>query len=111
MTNDRYSKLNADTKELSNSIKDSLDSNNVKATVNCVGSMFQVFFNVDQVNNGTDALKCDRDMFMNMFRRMLDSGVYMPPAALEANFTSTEHGRPEMQMIGEKFEKNLRCII
>jgi glutamate-1-semialdehyde 2,1-aminomutase len=111
MTEERYRKLNDMTKDLADSISDSLNDNNVTGTVNCVGSMFQVFFGVNSVGNATDAMRCDRKMYMNLFRRMLDSGIYMPPAALEANFTSVGHKRSDLQRISKEFDGNLRCII
>jgi glutamate-1-semialdehyde 2,1-aminomutase len=110
MTNGKYRQLNNATEELANSMIDSLHDRDMTASVNCVGSMFQVFFKVDRVTNATCAQRCDGKMYMDMFGRMLDAGVYMPPAALEANFTSTEHGKPELQKIAEEFGKYLRCI-
>ncbi|MDR0778227.1 MAG: glutamate-1-semialdehyde 2,1-aminomutase [Methanomassiliicoccaceae archaeon] len=110
MTNERYRQLNNATEELTHSMTDSLHDHDMTASVNRVGSMFQVFFKVDKVTNAPCAQKCNEKMYMDLFRRMLDSGIYMPPAALEANFTCTEHGRPEIQKIAEEFGKNLRCI-
>ena len=110
MTNDRYRSLNKMSSDLVSSISDSLEDNKVQATVNAAGSMFQVFFGTSSVNNGTDALTCDRKMYADLFVRMLDSGIYLPPAALETNFLSTEHV-PELRKISEGFDTNLRRII
>jgi glutamate-1-semialdehyde 2,1-aminomutase len=110
MTNERYRQLNNATEELAHSMVDSLHDHEVTASVNCVGSMFQVFFKVDKVTNAPCAQKCDGKMYMNLFRRMLDSGIYMPPAALEANFMCTEHTKADIQKVAEEFEKNLWCI-
>jgi glutamate-1-semialdehyde 2,1-aminomutase len=109
MDNNRYSALNRTTSELVSSISDSLEDAKIKATVNAVGSMFQIFFGTSSVKNGTDALGCDRKIFMELFRLMLDSGVYMPPSALEVNFLSTEHDS-ELKTLSETFDTNLRRI-
>jgi len=109
MTNERYRALNKMSSELASSVSDSLEDVGLQATVNAVGSMFQVFFGVSSVNNGAEASGCDRKMFADLFRRMLDSGVYLPPSALEVNFLSTEHG-PELGILSEAFDSNLRRI-
>ena len=110
MTNERYASLNRMSSDLVSSISDSLEDIGLKASINAVGSMFQIFFGVSSVNNGTDALGCDREKFKDLFRRMLDSGFYLPPSALETNFLSTEHGS-KLQSLSEGFDSNLRCII
>ncbi|MCL2296250.1 MAG: glutamate-1-semialdehyde 2,1-aminomutase [Methanomassiliicoccaceae archaeon] len=109
MTDKRYTSLNKMSSELISSVSDSLEDNRISAAVNAAGSMFQVFFGVSSVNNGKDAQKCDRTKYAALFRSMLDSGIYMPPAALEVNFMSTEHGS-EMQRLSEEFDRNIRCI-
>jgi len=109
MTKERYRALNKMSSELVSSISDSLEDIGLQAAVNAVGSMFQVFFGVSSVNNGTEASGCDRKMFAELFRLMLDSGVYLPPSALEVNFLSTEHG-PEQRRLSEAFDTNLRRI-
>jgi len=110
MTPDRYRALDDMTKELASAISDSLNDRNVAGSVNRVGSMFQVFFGTERVNNGTDAAGCDRERYTNLFRRMLDSGIYMPPAALETNFMSVAHDASDVRKICEEFDANLRCV-
>jgi len=109
MTKERYMELDRMGSELVSSISDSLEDRGVTAAVNVVGSMFQVFFGVGSVRNGADALRCDRQTYSDLFRRMLDSGIYMPPAALEVNFLSTEHGS-EIRRLSEGFDACMRCI-
>jgi len=110
MTEKRYEDLDKSTEELVSSLSDSMNDRNITGTVNRAGSMFQMFFGVKAVKNGTEAQRCDRDMYTNLFRRMLDAGVYMPPAALEVNFTSTEHHKEDNQKISEEFDNVLRCM-
>jgi len=109
MTKERYCSLNKISSDLVSSITDSLKDNKVKATINAVGSMFQVFFGVESVKNGKDAQGCDRKMYKDLFALMLDSGVYMPPAALEVNFLSREH-KSAIPRLSEVFDSNLRRI-
>jgi len=109
MTKDRYASLNKMSAELVSSITNSLEDSKIPAAINAVGSMFQVFFGVSYVHNGTEAQGCNREMYKGLFGRMLESGIYMPPAALEVNFLSTEH-RPELQKLSEEFDSSLRRI-
>jgi glutamate-1-semialdehyde 2,1-aminomutase len=109
MTKERYRFLNKMSSDLVSTISDSLEDRRIHATVNSAGSMFQVFFGVSSVNNEADAHRCNRKMYTYLFRRMLDSGVYLPPAALEANFLSTQHGA-ELERLSAEFDRNLRCI-
>jgi glutamate-1-semialdehyde 2,1-aminomutase len=105
----KYDSINKMGSEIASSISDSMKDSNVPGVVNSVGSMFQIFFGVDSVTNGTEAMKCDRKMYMSLFRHMLDAGVYMPPAALEVNFLSTEHG-PAMKRLAEEFRRGIGCL-
>jgi glutamate-1-semialdehyde 2,1-aminomutase len=109
LTKDRYCSLNRMSAELVSSLSDSLEDAKIQATINSVGSMFQIFFGTDSVNNGSEASLCNRNMFMSLFNMMLDSGVYLPPSALEVNFLSTEHG-PAVKKLSEAFDTNLRRI-
>ena len=110
MTKNRYTSLNKMGSNLAAAISDSLEDSKIPATINAVGSMFQVFLGVNSVCNGTEAQGCDREKYKDLFRRMLDSGIYLPPAALEVSFLSTEHG-PELQWLSEAFDMNLRRIL
>lgn len=109
MLSDRrvYSDLRKRTDILTSSFRDSLCDHRVKGCVQEACSMFQVFFGMDSVNNGTDAMKTDRAIFEKMFRHMLESGIYLPPSALETNFISTEHDDLSIRRITETFDKFL----
>jgi glutamate-1-semialdehyde 2,1-aminomutase len=61
-----------------------------------IGSMFQVFFTPGEVNNYQDAKRSDTVLFMKVFRRLLDNGIYLPPSQYETNFLSTEHTAAEV---------------
>ena len=89
--NDNYAKLERSSDRLVGAIRDALIDNKIAGCVNSVGSMFSVYFGPEQVRNGTDAQKADREMFGRMFRYMLDHGVYLAPSALEDCFMSTAH--------------------
>jgi glutamate-1-semialdehyde 2,1-aminomutase len=110
LTKERYKLLDTMTSGLVASLRDALADKGVTAAVNAVGSMFQMFFGRDSVKNGTEAAGGDKSIYMTVFREMLDSGVYMPPDALEVNFMSTEHGTV-VGDISETFSRCLGCAV
>ncbi|MFQ5837399.1 MAG: glutamate-1-semialdehyde 2,1-aminomutase [Thermoplasmata archaeon] len=76
--------------------------------VQCVESMFQIFFTGGLVSGYTDALRCDKRAFTLFFRRMLDAGFYLPPSQFETNFLSTAHTDKEIDAFLEAAEGALR---
>jgi glutamate-1-semialdehyde 2,1-aminomutase len=66
------------------------------ACMNRRGSMWTVFFGVDEVRNPDDARRCDTDLYARWFRGMLDHGVYLPPSQFEAAFVSAAHGQDDI---------------
>jgi glutamate-1-semialdehyde 2,1-aminomutase len=67
-------------------------------TVQRVGTMLTPFFTDRPVRNYTEAKSCDRQAYSRFFHGMLDRGVYLPPSAFEAAFTSAVHGDAEMEV-------------
>ena len=63
----------------------------IPMTVNRVGSMFTFFFNEGPVTDFDGAANSDTDRFALFFRRMLESGVYLPCSQFEAAFLSAAH--------------------
>jgi glutamate-1-semialdehyde 2,1-aminomutase len=68
----------------------------IPMTVNRVGSMFTFFFNEGPVTDFDGASKSDTDRFALFFRRMLESGVYLPCSQFEAAFLSAAHGSDDI---------------
>jgi glutamate-1-semialdehyde 2,1-aminomutase len=56
-----------------------------------VGSMWTLFFSPGEVNNWTDAVRCDIKRFARFFHGMLRRGVSLAPSQFEANFISMAH--------------------
>ena len=102
---DNYTKLEKRTDSLVKSIRESMEDAKVTGCVNSVASMFSVFFGVDKVTNGTEAMKADRQMFDKLFRFMLKNGVYLPPSAFEVDFMSLAHSDEDAKILAEKFKE------
>ena len=60
-------------------------------TVNRVGSMFTLFFQVGPVHNYEDAKRSNTALFGKFFHHLLERGVYLPPSQFEAAFLSAAH--------------------
>ena len=71
----------------------------VPLTVQLMGTMFTPFFSAEPVRNFADAKRADRDAYNQFFHALLEGGVYMPPSAFEAAFSSTVHGDAELEVL------------
>jgi len=86
-----YAVLERKGKIIEEGFKKVLRKYRIKGTINRAGSMLTLFFGVDSVRNADDARKCDRERFARYFHGMLERGIYLPPAPLEAAFISLAH--------------------
>ena len=77
----------------------------VEVTVQRVGTMLTPFFTSNPVTDFAGARRTDRGAYNRVFHAMLEHGVYLPPSAFEAAFTSAVHGDEEMAV----FERAARA--
>jgi glutamate-1-semialdehyde 2,1-aminomutase len=71
----------------------------VALTVQRVGTMLTPFFTSGPVQDFAAARRTDRAGYNAFFHAMLERGVYLPPSAFEAAFTSAVHGDAELDAI------------
>jgi glutamate-1-semialdehyde 2,1-aminomutase len=71
----------------------------VAVTVQRVGTMWTPFFTGGPVRDFAAARATDRAGYNAFFHSMLEGGVYFPPSAFEASFSSAVHGAPELAAI------------
>jgi glutamate-1-semialdehyde 2,1-aminomutase len=71
----------------------------VAVTVQRVGTMLTPFFSSTPVRDFAAARGTDRAGYNAFFHAMLEGGVYLPPSAFEAAFTSAAHGEAELAAI------------
>jgi glutamate-1-semialdehyde 2,1-aminomutase len=77
----------------------------VEVTVQRVGTMLTPFFTSSPVTDFASARRTNRGAYNRFFHAMLEHGVYLPPSAFEAAFTSAVHGEEEMAV----FERAARA--
>jgi glutamate-1-semialdehyde 2,1-aminomutase len=61
-----------------------------------VGTMLTPFFTDTPVRDFAGAKRTDKAAYNAFFHAMLEGGVYLPPSAFEASFTSAVHGDVEL---------------
>ena len=94
-----YAGLESYTKKLLSGLKQAASEAGVDFTTHQVGSMFGLFFSVENViHSFRQVMACDTERFRRFFHAMLERGVYLAPSAFEAGFVSAAHGEPELKL-------------
>jgi glutamate-1-semialdehyde 2,1-aminomutase len=78
--------------------------------VNSVGSMFQLFLTGEPVVDYSSAKKSDSKGFMALHRKLLESGVFVPPSQFESCFVSCAHSDEDLEKTVEAFEGSLKGL-
>src|SRR3984957_17625501 len=85
---------------LSKMVSAELAPGGVPPYLSTAGSLFTVFLGrTDPVTNFADAKDQSTAAYAAFFHAMLDNGVYLPPSAFEAWFTSAAHGEEELSRV------------
>ncbi len=87
--------INDHGERLRSALSDIIQDKNLGYTVSGIGSMFVVFFG-DLPSNYSEALRCDKEGFLEFFKRMLRRGIFLPPSQFETNFISFAHSTDEI---------------
>jgi len=75
-----------------------------------VGTMLTPFFGGDPVRDYQGVMATDRRRYATFFHTMLNQGVYLPPSAFEAAFTSSAHGETELAHFAEAVSGAMRRV-
>ncbi len=86
-----YARLELLGARLERGLSSAIAARGAKACVQRVGSMITLFFIEGPVRSWNDAKSCDTKRFAGWHARMLERGVYWPPAQFEAAFVSAAH--------------------
>jgi len=86
-----YEQLEASGAQLEDGLQASLRRHGLPGCVNRRGSMWTIFFGLEQVRDAVDARACDTAAFARFFHGMLERGIYLPPSQFEAAFISLAH--------------------
>ena len=72
-----------------------------------LGSMFKWFFRNEPPKNYREVKECDTASFGRFWRRMLDTGIFLPPSQFETNFLSSAHSNQDLTTITRAY---LQCL-
>ncbi|SDW47334.1 glutamate-1-semialdehyde 2,1-aminomutase [Aequorivita viscosa] len=81
-----FESINKKTEYLHNGLDRVLSAENVKFTINRIGSMISVHFSENKVVDFNSAAEGNNDNFKKFFHGMLDEGIYIAPSAFETWF-------------------------
>lgn len=99
-----YGYINDLTARLVSGISDIAEDSGEDININRVSSMFQLFFNKNPVRTYPEATASDSRKFGEMFRKLLERGVFLPPSQFETNFLSFAHTREDVDSTLEAFK-------
>ncbi len=86
-----YARLDALGQMLENGLRKISITSAVPFRLQRVGSAFTIFFCDQPVSDFASAKRSDTKRYGRFFHQMLDRGIYLPPAQLEAGFISLAH--------------------
>jgi glutamate-1-semialdehyde 2,1-aminomutase len=73
-----------------------------------VGAMLSLFLTDRDIRNFDDVQTCATERYGELFRHLLEAGIYIPPSQFEAMFVSLAHGDDEIdrtvETVGTFFE-------
>lgn len=73
-------------------------------------SMFQIYFNPEEVGNAADAKASDADRFLLYFKELLKKDVFIPPSQFECNFLSSAHSQADLDKTLTVVEESLKNV-
>jgi glutamate-1-semialdehyde 2,1-aminomutase len=102
-----FRRLEARTGLLAAGLREVLARRNVRGVVNTVGSMWTLFFGVDEVGSPAHARRADAKAYARFFQSMLERGIFLPPSAFESAFLSDAHTETEIDRTLEAADESL----
>jgi glutamate-1-semialdehyde 2,1-aminomutase len=86
-----YARLDALGQRLDDGLRKIFATSRVPVQLHRVGSAFTLFFCDQPISDFASAKRSDTKRYGRFFHQMLDRGIYLPPAQLEAGFISLAH--------------------
>ncbi len=93
--------------ELERKTRDLVERVSEKVEKTCIASMFCIYFG-EKPKDYADALKLDKNKFMEFFWKLLKNGVFLPPSQYETCFLSTAHSDEDVEKTAEAINRCLR---
>src|ERR687883_407136 len=84
-------------------IKDELEHLKLSFTTNAIGSMYQLFFTPEKVDDAKSAKKASTIMFKRFYNELLQNGIFIPPSQFETCFVSNAHTEDDVDKTVESY--------
>ena len=101
-----YAELESRSARLERGLVEAVDE---QVRVQRVGAMATMFMRRHPVRSFRDASECDTDRYGELFRHLLERGIYVAPSQFEAMFVSLAHGDEEIdrtvEAVGDFFAR------
>ena len=81
-----FESINKKTEYLQKGLEDAMTSENIKFTINRIGSMISIHFSESRVTDFASAAEANNESFKKFFHGMLNEGIYIAPSAFETWF-------------------------
>lgn len=108
LNKDFYTSLNKKGEFLRSNIRDIVDELSLDISPVGLGSMFQIYFNPNEVTNYAEVQESDSERFLVYFRQLLKEGVFIPPSQFECNFISSAHKMEDLEKTVNAIRKSLK---
>ncbi|WOF15891.1 glutamate-1-semialdehyde-2,1-aminomutase [Methanoplanus sp. FWC-SCC4] len=72
-----------------------------------LGSIFKLFFREKPPKNYVQAKESNTEKYADFWKKMLQSGVFLPPSQFETNFVSAAHTEEDIEYISGAYNKCL----
>ena len=108
LNKDFYTSLNKKGEFLRSNIRDIVDELSLEISPVGLGSMFQIYFNPNEVTNYAEAQESDSERFLVYFRQLLKEGVFIPPSQFECNFISSAHEIEDLEKTANAIRESLK---
>lgn len=95
-----YDILNEKIRIIEKYVNDAKTDKKAYLQFNALISMFQIFFNPNEIKNYKDALRSNTEKFHKFFAKMIKNGYYLPPSQFESLFISFKHTKEDINGFG-----------
>ncbi|MFB5598761.1 MAG: aspartate aminotransferase family protein [Nitrososphaeraceae archaeon] len=106
-----YPKLGRLCDTLVRGIIDNVTKFNQFLTINSIGSLFQLFFTNERINSPVDVRKSDLRLFEQLFYKLLNYDIFIPPSQFESCFISYSHTEENIEKTIEIYSDSLLNIM
>ncbi len=107
---DPYPRLESLGRRMADGLLSAAREAGVPLAVNFCGSMLTPFFTEGPVTDFATASRSDTGRYAAFFRKMLERGIYLPPAQYEALFLSTAHDESDLDRTLEAARQAFRGL-